>query len=158
MMEQNTRNTETNMRNALDLTLTSLPQAIKSMSMKTLMEKYGGDIHKAMAGSTPPSSRGAPKPRPTPKSARKPQKANPTQTMTLSDLLKQKAANEQCSLTPRKTPTKSVSQNKTTNYGTPTSKSVKSPMRTPTKSPTCARMPLTRTPTRAPLSRTPTKK
>ena len=95
MMKKNAENTAENMRNALDLILTSLPTCIRQMPMKALIMNFGGDIQKATAYFTPSSSsRGTPRTKPVPRSTRKQARKCLSQTLSISDLLKQKAACE----------------------------------------------------------------
>ena len=95
LMKKNTENTAQNMKNALDLILTSLPTCIRQMPMKALIMNFGGDIQKATAYFTPHATRGSPRPKPSPRAMTKKQgRLGLSQTLSLSDLLKQKAASE----------------------------------------------------------------
>lgn len=138
MMQKNTENTAQNMKNALDLILTSLPTCIRQMPMKALIMNFGGDIQKATAYFTP-TARGSPRPRPAAKTIVKKQpRLGLSQTLSLSDLLKQKAASELATSPGR------GSQNKSPNVRSPT-KRPQSPRNT-TKSPVKTRSGIPRTP------------
>lgn len=117
LMRKNTENTAQNMKNALDLILTSLPTCIRQMPMKALIMNFGGDIQKATAYFTPHASRGSPRPKPSPRTmTRKQGRLGLSQTLSLSDLLKQKQAME----TQLQTQTRQGSQNKSPNVRSPT--------------------------------------
>ena len=138
MMQKNTENTAQNMKNALDLILTSLPACIRQMPMKALIMNFGGDIQKATAYFTP-SARSSPRPKPQPKAvSRKQPRLGLSQTLSLSDLLKQKAASE------LQTSPSRGSQNRSPNARSP-GKRPQSP-RTQTKSPVKTRSGIPRTP------------
>lgn len=94
-----------NMINALELSLLSIPEAVRKMPMKKLVEEFGGDIQKAACSLVPKSSSKTPTkhsntPKKSPKNAL-------YQNASLTDLLNQKAQMVQKSNT-RKTPTKGM--------------------------------------------------
>ncbi|EAY04525.1 hypothetical protein TVAG_244260 [Trichomonas vaginalis G3] len=91
------------MLNALELTLLSIPDSVRKMPMKRLVEEFGGDIQKAACAFIPKSPMKTPtKGQTTPK---KPTKNALYQNASLSDLLNQKAQMAQKS-SGRKTPTR----------------------------------------------------
>lgn len=146
LIREGAENVSNNMLNALDLTLLSIPECVRKMTVKALVQNFNGDMQKAVQYFAPQKS--------TPKKKHHNGKSrnspnlplSNSQTQSLSELLKKKAS-EQSNATPNN--------------------SIRSSQRTTPKSPTCQRTPIkspTRTPTKSPMSshsksppRTPTK-
>ncbi|OHT04468.1 hypothetical protein TRFO_06379 [Tritrichomonas foetus] len=130
MIRSSAENTSDNMRNALGLILGSIPECVRKMPLKALVQNFNGDIQAATAYFCPKGHAGSKSPR-----SKKGSKRNLplTQTMSLSDLLKQQAATAAGLPPPApRTPTKMSSTGNLrtptkTSRGTPSSGS-KSPM------------------------------
>ena len=88
---RNAENTAKNMKNTLEICLLSIPKSVRDMSMKLLIEQYGGDIAKAAASK---ATRSMPRPQSPKRKALGTSlaSASKSQTMSLSDLLKKKGA------------------------------------------------------------------
>lgn len=115
MIITNAENTSDNMLNALGLILGSIPDCVRQMPLKALVQNFNGDIQAATAYFTPNVQTMSKTQKPT--SPKKGKKNLPlTQAMSLSDLLKQQAANAGLPPVPR-TPTKTSSNS---NIRTPT--------------------------------------
>lgn len=115
MIMANAENTSDNMLNALGLILGSIPDCVRQMPLKALVQNFNGDIQAATAYFSPNMQTMSK----TQKSAspKKGKKNLPlTQAMSLADLLKQQAANAGLPPVPR-TPTKN---NSSSNIRTPT--------------------------------------
>ena len=148
MIKSSAENTSDNMMNALQLILGSIPECVRKMPLKALVQNFNGDITAASAYFAPSSACCSPT-RSSPKMRKGGKRNLPlAQTMSLSDLLKQQSAYA-AGLPPPvpKSPTKASSR-----VGTPT----KSSSRTGTPTKTYSRSPTGKVQRGSP--RTPTKK
>lgn len=141
MIISNAENTSDNMLNALGLILGSIPDCVRQMPLKALVQNFNGDIQAATAYFTPNvQSMSKTQKASSPKKSKKNMPL--TQTMSISDLLKHQAANACIPPVPR-TPTKNSSNNnirtptRTKGNGTPKSSQSKigSPVKTSRPSP-----------------------
>ena len=119
LMRSSAENTCENMLNSLGLILSSIPDCVRGMPLKALVQNFNGDIQAATAYFNPSTVQTLPR---SPKTSPKRGKKNIplTQTMSLADLLKQKeAANAGLPPVPR-TPTKNTLYSSNSNFRTPT--------------------------------------
>ena len=63
LIRVNAENVSANLQSALDLTLLAIPELVRKMPVKELMEKYDGDIQKAAAHCAAPKTQPSPKKR-----------------------------------------------------------------------------------------------
>lgn len=112
LIRVNAENVSANLQSALDLTLLAIPEFVRKMPVKELMEKYNGDIQKAAslnaAQKSPPSS-----PR------RKAQQAQATTANNSKKTAKKETPTQQKNLATRSTKTPKQVPSKSPNHLTP---------------------------------------
>ena len=120
LMRSSAENTCENMLNSLGLILSSIPECVRSMPLKALIQNFDGDIQAATACFTPAAIQTLPRaPKAmSPKKSKKDNTLPMTQTMSLADLLKKQAA-ANIGLPPR-TPIKNNLCSSNSNFRTPT--------------------------------------